>query len=108
MKTVGVGSKVTVEIYLAHVKYDKNARRKHFEYERFRKDEDYREVYIISEFPKTEDIREISFDSFIGRALMGATVGQEVEVNVGGLSVGELRVGSLSGNDFKFKILSID
>ena len=108
MKTIVLGSKVTVEVYLGKVKYDGNARRKHLEYERFRKDEDYKEVYIICDLPKTQDIREISFNSFIGRAFMGAMVGWEVEVDVGGLSIGELRVGSLSGNYLRFKILSID
>mgnify|MGYP001601263787 CR=1 FL=1 len=108
MKTTNMGSKVTVEVFLGRVEYDGNTRRRHLEYERFRRDENYTETYILCNSPGTEELREISFDSFIGRALMGTGMGQEVEVNVGGLPINELRDGTLSGNRLKFKILSIE
>jgi hypothetical protein len=106
--SVAINSKVAVEIYLGRVKYNRNVRIKHLEYERFREKENYVETYIIKLFPRKGEPKETHYDSFVGRAIMGSVVGQEVEVNVGGLSINELRVGSLSGNHFKLKILSID
>ncbi len=46
-------------------------------------------------------------ESFIGRAILGISVEHEVEVNVGGLSIEEMRIGYVSGNHLKLKVLSV-
>lgn len=101
---VTVGSKVTLEVYLGEVKIDGNNRRKHLS---------YNQVFRVTTFTIKEDCSRDDFgkcvhpDSFAGRALIGRKVGDEVEVNVGGLSVEEARVNQATGNHLKYKIVEI-
>lgn len=107
-KKVQIGSRVTVEVYLGRARTEREPHtRKFFVWERFR-GEEYKETYTIGGYQiSSKNPWEISCDSFIGRALLGAVVGEERIANVGGVSLNELRVGVLSGNHIKFKILAI-
>ncbi|MEK7642493.1 MAG: GreA/GreB family elongation factor [Patescibacteria group bacterium] len=80
------------------------------EYVRFRENNDYKAIYKIVDRPENSiwQKSEISADSFIGRALIGRKVGESAEVNVGGLSRWEQRVGSTSGNHLKLEIVEVD
>lgn len=71
------------------------------------KEETFTLVSYISE-PKNGNQNEIHRNSFIGRALLSREVSEEVEVNVGGLSISEIAHEAISGNIFIFEILSVE
>ncbi len=104
-KVVVVGSKVTVEVYLGEVKIDYGARRKYLHYGK---------VFRVATFliernsPNNNFGEHLHPSSFSGRALVGRKVGDDVEVNVGGLSVEEARVGQTTGNHLKYVIVAIE
>lgn len=65
-------------------------------------------VYKITKTPSSNSYFEIHPESFHGEALIGARVGDEREVNVGGPPKSDIRIGHLSGYHFKLKVISID
>ena len=62
---------------------------------------------LVSKLRKNGNPNEIHIDSFIGRAIMDRQVGEEVEVNMGGLSISDIVHGAVSGNIFVFQVVSI-
>lgn len=114
-KQVCVGSRVSVEVYLGTAAMDSSGkiRRKFLQYKRFLKDDNpeyLRAIVVTSDATFLEKNGGIYChpESFIGRAMLGRKVGDEVEVNVGGLSVDELRVGQMSGNHLKLVVVKIE
>lgn len=110
---VSVGSTVVVEVYIARVGINHSGRRrKFFEYERHLQNgkADWVQTFLITEDPTelSRNPKALHPGSFAGRALLGAVVGQEIEVNIGGLSIDDLRVGHQSGNHLKYKIVAIE
>ncbi len=103
-----IGSTVTIEVYqlgrFTKISADRQVIVE--EYRRYREKENYTEVLQIG----GEDFQnnETSHDSFTGRALMGAVVGEERIVNVGGGSISEIKVNSTSGNHLKYKVVAIE
>ncbi len=110
IKLVNVGSRVTVEVYLGRSLVRKIDGRsfRYMEYERHRvMNKDYIEVFTLVQNPDPKKVDQISPESFIGRVLLGAQVGNERETDFG-VSLQDVRVGNLSGCHLKYKIISID
>ena len=110
---VTLGREVTVEVYLGRVCWNKQNGSKYFIYEEFRPygRTSNTATYLITDGPTVLGERKGGAyhpGSFVGRALMGAKVGAELEVNAGGPELGEMRVGNLSGNHLKLVVLDIN
>ena len=113
---VGVGSRVTVEVYLGKLNFEhtQTGRRTFTEYERYSPNgsSDWVETYLITDDPLILEADSkgtcLHPRSFAGRKLMGAIIGQEVEVNIGGVRIKETRPRQASGNHLKYKVVLIE
>ncbi len=103
-KLVGIGSTVTVEVYLGEVKIEGfgQSRRRYLSYALHNS-----QTLVITKDAADLGGKGLHPDSFAGRALLGCRVADEVEVNIGGLPVEQVKVGQATGNHLKYKVLSI-